>query len=288
MNTARIRRVKGQLDAGDPADARPWVSDCAKRWSTQVGGAISSVRFTQGMAQLVYIDETGSSGKGAKRQPLLTLAAVIVDEDKVKPLAEGVREIAWKHLQWVPATFELHGVEIWNGKSFWNGMPHAKLIEVYEDSIAILQDLELESSHASIHKDRLRRRYGDSSDQRAYLLALQFLLEKIDAGGSQNKILVADEAKEHELTAIKMVADMQDWAGRGEVPGRHLKTIIDSMHFVSSHASPGVQMADVVAFALQRHWNEWDKHPDAKAGIARIVDVVWSRTFTWREPWPRA
>jgi hypothetical protein len=47
-------------------------------------------------------------------------------------------------------------------------------------------------------------------------------------------------------------------------------------------------MADVVAFALQRHWNEWDKHPDAKAGIARIVDVVWSRTFTWREPWPRA
>lgn len=239
------------------------------------------------MAQLIYIDETGSAGKGAKRQPLLTLAAVVVDEDKVRPLAEAVRQIAWKHLPWVPATFELHGVEIWNGQGNWKGLPPAKLIEIYEDSIAILKDLALESSHASVHKQRLRHRYGDSADQRAYLLALQFLLEKLDAGGQTYKILVADEAKEHELAAIKMVADMQDWSGRGEVPGRQLRTVIDSMHFVRSHASPGVQMADLTAFALQRHWNQWDSHPDAKAGIARIVDVIWDRTFTWREPWPR-
>jgi hypothetical protein len=239
------------------------------------------------MAQLVYIDETGSSGKGAHKQPMLTLAAVIVDEEKVRPLSEAVREIAWKHLGWVPATFELHGVEIWNGKRFWEGKPPEKLIEIYQDCIAILSDLELESSHASIDKQKLRARNGDAADSRAYLLALQFLLEKIDAGGSNNKILVADEAKEHELTAIKMVADMQDWAGRGEVPGRHLKTVIDSMHFVRSHASPGVQMADLVAYALQRHWNQWDTHPNAKAGIARVAEVVSSRTFTWREPWPR-
>jgi hypothetical protein len=34
---------------------------------------------------------------------------------------------------------------------------------------------------------------------------------------------------------MKMVADMQEWGG-GEVPGRKLETIIDSLHFVSSHA----------------------------------------------------
>jgi hypothetical protein len=43
------------------------------------------------MAYLVYIDETGSVGKGAKKQPLITLAAVLVDEDKVQPLADAFR-----------------------------------------------------------------------------------------------------------------------------------------------------------------------------------------------------
>ena len=38
------------------------------------------------MAYLVYIDETGSVSKGAKKQPLLTLAAVLIDEDQVQPL----------------------------------------------------------------------------------------------------------------------------------------------------------------------------------------------------------
>jgi hypothetical protein len=70
-----------------------------------------------------------------------------------------------------------------------------------------------------------------------------------------------------------MVADLQGWGG-GEVPGAKLKTVIDSMHFVSSHASPGVQLADLVAYALQRKWNAWDTHPDAKAVINRIFGVI--------------
>lgn len=78
---------------------------------------------------------------------------------------------------------------------------------------------------------------------------------------------------------------MQEW-GAGEVPGRHLRTVIDSMHFVRSHASPGVQLADLVAFALQRKWNARDSHPNAVAAINRIVAVMVAHTRTWREEWP--
>lgn len=82
-----------------------------------------------------------------------------------------------------------------------------------------------------------------------------------------------------------MVSDLQDWGG-GEVPGAKLKTVIDSMHCVSSHASPGVQLADIVAYALQRKWNAWDSHPRAKAAIDRITMVINNHTHTWRQPWP--
>ncbi|MEU6628458.1 DUF3800 domain-containing protein [Streptomyces parvus] len=241
------------------------------------------------MAHLVYIDETGSVGKGAKKQKLLTLAAVLVHEDKVQALAERFREVAWDHLKHLPADFELHGNEIWNGTGVWEPFKESptKLIEVYEQAIAVLDDLEVNVSHASVHKERLHKRYGGTADGNAYLLALQFLLEKIDFGYSGHKILIADEQKEHQLRAVKMVADLQDW-GAGVVPGHKLKSVIDSIHFVSSHASPGVQLADLVAYALQRQWNSWDTHPDAKAAIGRITDLIGARTQTWRAAWPAA
>src|SRR4051812_4256624 len=104
------------------------------------------------MAHLVYIDETGSAGKGTKEQPLLTLAAVLVHEDNVRPLAEAFRAISWKHLKWLPADFELHGNEIWNGTGHWVSFTPSQLIAVYEDAIAVLDDLDISVSHSSIHK----------------------------------------------------------------------------------------------------------------------------------------
>lgn len=247
----------------------------------------STVRFTRRMAHLVYIDETGSVGKGAKKQQVLTLAAVLVHEDNVQALAEAFREVARKHLGLVPAGFELHGNEIWQGTGAWASLPPAACIAVYEDAVAVLDELDINVSHASIHKERLHRRYGGDADDNAYLLALQFLLEKIDGKHEGNKILIADEQKEHQLRAVKMVADLQEWGG-GEVPGKRLKTVIDSMHFVSSHASPGVQLADLVAYALQRRWNNWDSHPNAQAAIARIGEKIEQHTYTWRAVWPAA
>lgn len=242
--------------------------------------------FTLSMVTLVYIDETGSVGKGAKKQPLLTLAAALVHEDKVQALREAFRQVAWDHLGWVPADFELHGNEIWSGSRHWKGKSPDELIAVYEQAIAVLDGLDISVSWASINKASLTQRYSGSADGNAYLLALQFMLEKIDVGHSGNKILIADEAKEHQLRAVKMVADLQSWGG-GEVPGRELKTVIDSIHFVSSRASPGVQLADLVAFALQRHWNGWDNHPNAKAAMVRINNTIGEHARTWREAWPR-
>jgi hypothetical protein len=237
------------------------------------------------MAKLVHLDETGSVGKGAKKQPLLTVAAVLVDEEQVRALAEDVREVAMKHLGWAPADLELHGHEIWQGQGYWKGKSPAELIAAYEAAVRLIKDLDIHVAFASIHKQRLHDKYGGGADGNAYLLAMQFVLEKIDSGYAGLKILIADEHKEQQLRAIKMVDGMQKW-GTGEVPSRPLKTVIDSMHFVSSHASPGVQMADLVAYVLQRRWAATDTHPDAKAAIERLYQVVLEQTHTWREVWP--
>lgn len=238
------------------------------------------------MVSLVYIDETGSVGRGARGQPLLTVAAAIVKEEHVQPLRESLYDIAMKHLGWVPADLEFHGSVLWNGGDHWSKMEPPQLLAVYKEVIDLLEVHDVDISYASIDKARLHAKYNGGADKNAYLLALQFMLEKIDrCYPSTLKILIADEQKEHQLRAMKMVKDMQIY-GLGEVPSFPIKTIIDSIHFVDSAQSPGIQMADMVAYLLQRSWNHRDKHPDVVAAVADMHQAIGNRTHTYRQPWP--
>jgi Protein of unknown function (DUF3800) len=203
----------------------------------------------------------------------------------VQPLAHGLRRVAFKYLGWLPADFEFHGNELWHGNKHWTGKHPTELIAAYEAALALLDAYDIGVAHSTIDKLALHNRYKGAANDNAYRLALQFLLEKIDRLGGERKVLVADEAKEQELRAVKMVADMQEWGGGGEVPGRQLQTVIDSLHFVSSHASPGVQIADLVAFVLQRSRSK-ERHSNAQAGLDRLIAVVGDHTVTWRETWP--
>lgn len=240
------------------------------------------------MAEFVYLDETGSVGKGANKQSYLTLVAVVVDETQVQPLAERMRSIAFDALRWLPEDFEFHGNEIWNASGYWKNLAPAELLAAYEAVVALLEELQISIVHSSINKPGLHTKYSGTADGNAYLLALQFLLEKLDRWrtGQVLRVLIADEQKQQQVKAIKLVREMQSWGFSGIVPGRQLKSIIDSIHFVDSAHSPGVQFADMVAYLLHRRRIAPPSHPLAAAAQERMLELVTVRTPTWRESWP--
>jgi hypothetical protein len=235
------------------------------------------------MARLVYIDETGTGGS----HPYLYLVAAVVNEEHVQRLAKEMRQVAQKYLGFfLPQGFEFRGNQLWGGSGHWAGKEPPELIAAYEGAIDILNTCDIGIAHASIDKAALHAKYNGTHDDNAYRLALQFLLEKVNALGPSRKVVIADEAREQQFRAIAMVADMQLW-GTGEVPGQPLDTIIDSLHFVRSQASPGVQMADLAAFVIQRRrLTPKEHHPNAEAAISRLWTLVANRTWTWRQTWP--
>lgn len=237
------------------------------------------------VARLVYIDETGSVGRAGKGQAYLTVVAAIIDESMVQPLRQGLFETAMRHLGWVPEGFEFHGQEIWNGTGHWSGKTPEQLLAAYADVLRLLDQCDVDLAYASIHKANLHVRYDGGADENAYRLALQFLLEKIDTYSPALKVVIADEAKEQQLRAVAMLQQMQEWSWGGEVPGRQLRTIIDSLHFVPSHQSAGVQMADLVGFVLQRSRRR-EPHANAQARRDEMMAMVNDHVRTWREPWP--
>lgn len=124
------------------------------------------------------------------------------------------------------------------------------------EAVALLAVHEAVVAHASIDKPALAA--SRFSHTAPHFWALQFLAEKLDAylcthpdPMRSRALLVADETNEHQAFAIQMVAGMQR-TGDGVVSGRRLSRVIDSAHFVRSQDNRGVQVADLVAYALAR------------------------------------
>ncbi|MCP4303562.1 MAG: DUF3800 domain-containing protein [bacterium] len=237
------------------------------------------------MARLVYIDETGAPRGNLTNHRYLQIVAAIVDEEHVRGLGESLQQTAMNHLGWFPAGFEFHGNQLWNGNGEWDGKAPTELLAAYEDVIGLIDQHCISIAHSTIDRQRLHDKYHGGFDGSAYRLGLQFLLEKVNQL-SGLKVLVADESKEQEVEAKDMVARLQEWGG-GEVPGRQVTSIIDSLHFVQSHESPGVQIADMAAYLLHRvRLTATEHHPDVLASRQRMLNVINSNTETYRMTWP--
>jgi len=230
---------------------------------------------------IAYIDETGHTGDRLDDpdQQLLILAAVMVEDLQVQPLARSMRSLAAEF-----GVRELHGYDMFHGKNGWAGVSTEVRISACGRALDFLKAHECKVTHATIDKFELSVQYADPVSP--YLLGLQFLCEKVEKRASGELVLaVADEAKEHEVRAIGLVSEMQEW-GVGVIPGHQLDHIIDSLHFVDSEANPGVQLADLVAHALgqsQRH----DNHPKALPVIQAHMWTISARVTYYRGRCPR-
>ena len=135
-------------------------------------------------------------------------------------------------------------------------------------------------AHASINKP------GLADGQNPHLLALQFLTEKIERWLksqshelSQRALLVADQNHEHDQYAFDLIQEMQ--FGGGPVGGRRglnisLNHIVDGVYFARSERSWGIQLADLVAFILNR--SERTRPPPGQSAVRRRRENAQART----------
>ncbi|MCY3635504.1 MAG: DUF3800 domain-containing protein [bacterium] len=242
---------------------------------------------------LSYLDESGNTGGNLEDpdQPFHLIAAVMVPEDQIQPLST-----AFDHL---PAFAreprlirELRGADLYSGKGPWRGSSPSERIDTYREALALLGQHEAFVAHASIDKWALRQS-APSEPKMPHLLALRFLAEEIDSylkhqhdPLKQRTLLIADETDEHEAYAHGLVAQMQV-RKPSLAEGPALTRIVDQVHFVQSETSPGVQLADLAAFALTRRMRfpTTSRRPSDIA-IARLAEIVDSRVVASRDTWP--
>lgn len=236
---------------------------------------------------LAYVDESGNTGHRLDDpdQPNHILVAVCVREDVVPAVAAHIDGVVQRHLgtsERSRAT-ELHAAELKAGKGPWAGFDPSTRVAAFSDALAPLSWDGVLVAHATIDKRRLAQR-GDG--RAPHLWALQFLIEKLNAflrHRDERALLVADQTNEHEQFALDLLVDLQTGRPRPGLDLGDMTNIIDTVHFVRSETNRGVQLADLVAYLLNRI-----QHPDRRAATERALwnQHVAPNRRTWREPWP--
>jgi Protein of unknown function (DUF3800) len=206
--------------------------------------------------RFAYMDEAGNTGRRCDdpTQPIHLILSLAIDESKIPVVHEHIRKTARRYCPTCcdDPNFEFHGQELYSGRGHFRGLPPQRRFEIYD---AVLRGIALADAEVivqGVDKARLQRRYAKPFHP--HDVALMFTIETIERmarGHDCFVLLVADEAKEVEDTALRDLANYQQ-VGTSWGVTEQIDQIVDTIHFVPSHTNPGIQLADCATYVVSR------------------------------------
>lgn len=216
----------------------------------------------------LYLDESGDSGwpqdyGGASPNRHFIYAGLVVDGEQNYQLRMGVEDIIQRYfpLQ-MERPEELHYADLIHNKGTYGDLTNDEAKSMADDVFDLIKDVEPILMGTVVDKRRMRDRYGKDAFPpkrygfRATVDRFNMHLEANDAVGTVT-IDVADRGFDRKLR--QLVYDAQD--SGIEIAGSRKDSskvphIMDTITMSPSEMSPGIQIADYVAY-VTRHEHEY-------------------------------
>jgi len=238
--------------------------------------------------RFAYMDESGNTGRNLDDsvQTIHLILSAVIDESKVGGLHEQMREIARKHCpgDCREEDFEFHGPDLYAGRGYFEGRSPDERIAIYDDVLQCIERAGAEIVIRGVHKPRLKRRYPDP--YHPHDIALMFTIESVERLAREcgcRILLVADEAREIESTALRDLASYQEFGTSWGWNTEQIDHVIDTIHFVSSETNPAIQLADCAAFIAAR-MRKIESGIVAEDRASKAVERLWTERiepFVW-------
>jgi hypothetical protein len=217
---------------------------------------------------LFYIDESGNTGAdlAAADQPVHWMVALGVAPVAVKSIEAEMLELA---LEWFPERarspeFEFHGSHLYARRGDCRALSPERAVALYRALLEVFARGDCHLFMAGIDKAGLKQRAesGRYVPDHPYRLAFMYLVERIDRWLDERSaesrreelgLLVADEQKE---VHREMIASFARWREEGtqySARRKPIRNLVDTVHYVPSHDSWLIQLADCVAYLFSRY-----------------------------------
>lgn len=195
---------------------------------------------------LLYLDESGSPDDNT--QPFV-VGGLAIHASEVDDMRREVEAIVAKHLDAHLHGLELHATEVLGGRGGWRGVPRHVRDAVAADLVALVGQRQPRRRLFAVAREPGAVSHADPLERVFEELLLRFSTFLRKAGGGELGLVIADEAK-YEKTLQPLA---QAWRETGTRFGR-LTNIAEVPLFVDSKATRLIQLADLVAHAVFRHY----------------------------------
>lgn len=203
---------------------------------------------------LLYVDDSGHPED--PNQDWFVLAGVSLFERQGYWLAEELEKIAGRFNPADSLSVELHGAEMRNGKA-WRIFPPADRVAAIKDSLLLLAQ-----SHPSNRIFAVAVRKGAVEDRDPVEYAFEQLSSRFDhylrrlhlQGDTQRGLMIFDK-KDGERRIQQLATEFRRVGHTWGV----LKNLAEVPVFMDSKASRLLQLADLVAYAIYRNFQNEDK-----------------------------
>jgi len=149
---------------------------------------------------------------------------------------------------------EIHGKELWRGTGPWTGLSESERIALFEDLLRRISIIDFDLFFIGIDKEKMAQRYREPEPP--HEIALKFLLEAIDRKlerTGNHALVICDEigSPTEQNRYRERLREYRKFGTYGLMP-RNLRQIADTLHFVPSDQSYGIQVIDILTFVHRR------------------------------------
>lgn len=217
----------------------------------------------------------------SKHADAFCVTALVVPSAEVSPLTadlDAVVEYAQETYGRVHDGAELHGYSLAGGTDYWAPLSDvAARVDIYERAMSAIAGHDVRVCIRGAYLDEQKRRYGRDTDP--YGTVLPWTLERVQDVAAFRKdeaLVIADEvvAVARHRRAYREYQRHGTWGWRAQ----NLDRLVDTLHFAPSHASRGLQAADLVSYAYTQRRKTF-RNPRAQAAWERIWSSLGDRLW---------
>lgn len=209
---------------------------------------------------LCYVDESGDPGLGGRGSRHLLLGAALLFEGRWTHAKNDIHALIAKYFPSTPCPRELHCTDIRGGRNEYCRLTRQQRKELLNDFCqlaAAMLDVELRMFTVVYDKAWWAARNPGRTGSDLYVEAFENLVSRVDlflrrryAEGRPSKGLFVVDPHATDLSAALKgaLAGFQD----GGTRWANIYNVIETVMFLHSHESPGLQLADLCAYAVWR------------------------------------
>lgn len=240
----------------------------------------------------LYLDESGGKNWPAPwgKDPHIryTLAGLCMTPDQDVAAHRGVSKILESHFPMADARpVELHYGDIINKRGIYSSITDSARKAIADDVFALVRSIGPTLMGSVIRKDLMKRRYGSSAHP-PNEYALRATMERFDRHLEETSCvgmaIMDTESLEADRSLRLMVHNAKHHGvklgGVGYLPqmDRRLKHVLNTISFSESHMSPGIQLADFIAYATASHFER------GKSIRWNELNGLWRKSGYFQEP----